>query len=329
METQAPVLFAPQTSHAFAEAVAGRLGFSLSALEERDFEDGEHKTRPLTGVRGRDVFVVQSLYSDGHYSVNDKLCRLLFLLGGLRDAGAGRITAVLPYLAYARKDRKTQPRDPVTTRYMAELLEAVGVDTVVTLDVHNLAAYQNAFRCQSVHLQANELFVEHFAARLPAGEAVTVVSPDEGGMKRAERFRQALSRRLQRELPMACMQKARAHGVLSVGRLMGEAADGTAIIIDDLISTGGTLLGAARACRAQGARRVYAAASHGVFAGDTRPLFTAPELEHVIVTDTIPPFRVDPALAAARLTVLSTADLFAEAIRRLHAHEPLEDLLPV
>src|SRR5512135_3205205 len=137
-------LFALNASRAFGERVAQRLGMPLSPHEERDFEDGEHKARPLASVRGADVFVIQSLYGEPGQGVNDKLCRLLFFIGALRDASAGRVTAVVPYLCYARKDRKTQARDPVTTRYVAALFEAVGTDRVLTLDVHNLAAFQNA-----------------------------------------------------------------------------------------------------------------------------------------------------------------------------------------
>ena len=135
-------LFALDASRDFGERIAGHLGIALSGHEERAFEDGEHKARPLVNVRGRDVFVVQSLYGDADETVNDKLCKLLFFIGTLRDASAARVTAVVPYLAYARKDRKTQARDPVTTRYVAALFEAVNVDRLLSMDVHNLAAFR-------------------------------------------------------------------------------------------------------------------------------------------------------------------------------------------
>jgi ribose-phosphate pyrophosphokinase len=177
--------------------VSAKLGVPLSPHEEREFEDGEHKARPLVNVRGNDVFVIESLYGDPRHGVNDKLARLLFFLGALRDASAGRVTAVVPYLAYARKDRKTKPRDPVTTRYLAALFEAAGIDRIVVMDVHNLAAYQNAFRCASDHLEARPLFVRHFASRVETGkEELVVLSPDAGGVKRAEIFRQHLERSL-------------------------------------------------------------------------------------------------------------------------------------
>ena len=181
-------LFALNTSRDFGEKVSAHLSLPLRAHEERDFEDGEHKARPLVNVRGQDVFVIQSLYSDPHHSVNDKLCRLLFFLGALRDASAARVTAIVPYLCYARKDRQSKPRDPVTTRYIATLFDAMGVDRVVTLDVHNLAAFQNASRSRAEHLEAKKLFVEFFAP-LVSQDEVVVVSPDVGGVKRAEDFR--------------------------------------------------------------------------------------------------------------------------------------------
>ena len=132
-------LFVLNSSRTLGEQVSARLAIEPSPHEEREFEDGEYKARPLISVRGNNVFVIQSFYGDDRQSGNDKLCRLLFFIGALKDAAAARVTAVVPYLAYARKDKK--PRDPVTTRYVAALFEAVGTDAVMTLDVHNLAAF--------------------------------------------------------------------------------------------------------------------------------------------------------------------------------------------
>ena len=188
------ILFALRASGDFGAAVARALAVPLAPHEERGFEDGEHKCRPLANVRGRDVFVVHSLYGEAGESGNDKLCRLLFFIGALKDAAAARVTALVPYLCYSRKDRKSKPRDPVTTRYVAALFEAVGTDHIVTLDVHNLAAYQNAFRCGTDHLEARRLFVESLAPRV-ADAAVTVVSPDVGGVKRADALRDTPGRR--------------------------------------------------------------------------------------------------------------------------------------
>ena len=310
-------LFGLNASRDLGERVARALGSPLAPHEEREFEDGEHKARPLESVRGRDVYVLVSLYGDLRQSVNDKLVRLLFFLGALRDASAGRITAVIPYLCYARKDRRSKSRDPVSTRYVAGLLETVGADRVLTLDVHNLAAYENAFRIRADHLQAKRLFVDEFVPRI-GREPVVVVSPDVGGVKRAEDFRQALSRRLGREAGGAFLEKYRSAGVVSGAAVVGDIEGRVAIIVDDLISTGGTIARAVAACRSRGARAVYAVATHGIFVGEAARMVADPGLERLVVTDTIPPFRLDPALVRSKVTVLDTAPLFAEAIRRIH-----------
>lgn len=328
MDRDQLVLFALGSSREFGEKVSGHLGVPLSEHEERDFEDGEHKSRPLVNVRGRDVFVIHSLYGDAEQTANDKLCRLLFFLGALRDAAAGRVTAVVPYLCYARKDRKTKPRDPVTTRYVARMFEALDVDQLVTLDVHNLAAFQNAFRRPTEHLEAKKLFVEHFAP-LVGEEEVVVVSPDVGGIKRAEAFREDLERTLGRPLAGAFMQKKRSAGVVSGDAVVGDILGRTAIILDDLISSGTTLARAADACQARGAHRIFAAASHGVFVGKAGDVLDNPALERIVVTDTIPPFRLDDELVGRKLTILDAAGLFAEAIRRMHEGGSIVELLQV
>jgi ribose-phosphate pyrophosphokinase len=319
-------IFALTVTHGLGARVAARLNLPLARHEERPFEDGEHKARSLENVRGRDAFVIESLYGEPGMSVNDKLCRLLFFIGALKDAAAASVTAVVPYLCYARKDRRSKPRDPVTTRYVARLFEAVETDRVVTLDVHNLAAFENAFRCRIDHLEAQGLFVDYFAPQV-GSEEVVVVSPDVGGVKRAEQFRQLLSQRLGREPGSAFLEKYRSAGVLSGEAVVGSIGGKTAIIIDDLISTGGTILRAARACREKGATRVFAAASHGIFVGDAARLVADPALECLVVTDTIPPFRVDPSLAQQKLVVLETAPLLAEAIRRIHEGGSIVELL--
>ena len=326
MNDDEPMLFTLQASHAFGEAVSRELAVALGAHEEREFEDGEHKTRALVSVRDRDVYVIQALCADREQSVNDKLARLLFFIGALKDAAARRVTAVVPYLCYARKDRRSKPRDPVTTRYVAQLFEAVGTDCVVTLDVHNPAAYQNAFRCRTEELEANGLFIAHFAPRLHAAEVV-VVSPDAGGIKRAERFRAGLSQMLQRPVGAAFAEKHRSGGVVSGEALVGDVNGKVAIIIDDLISAGSTIARAAQACRDHGATRVLAAASHGLFAGAANSMLAASTVEQIVVTDSVPPMRVSDAGLKAKLVHVSTASLFAEAIRRIHGGGSIVDLL--
>jgi ribose-phosphate pyrophosphokinase len=319
-------LFALDGSRDFGERIAGHLGIALDDHEERGFEDGEHKARPLASVRGRDVFVVHSLYGDADQSPNDKLCKLLFFIGALRDASAARVTAVVPYLAYARKDRKTQTRDPVTTRYVAALLEAVGVDRILTIDVHNLAAFQNAFRCPADHLEARALFARHFAGVL-GDEPAVVLSPDVGGMKRAEAFRQTLAGALGRDLELGFMEKKRALGRVSGQTLFAQVEGRAVVIVDDLISTGATMGRAASTCLDQGATRVFAAATHGLFVGDAHEVVAAPSLARTVVADTVPPFRLDPGLVAQKLVVLSVAPLFADAIKAIHTGGSIVALL--
>ncbi|KVA14309.1 ribose-phosphate pyrophosphokinase [Burkholderia ubonensis] len=319
-------LFAFSTSRPFGERVAAHLGVALAPHEERPFEDGEHKTRPLVSVRGHDVYVVQSLHGEPGSSVNDKLCRLLMFIGALKDASAARVCAVTPYLCYSRKDRRTQPRDPVSTRYVAALLEAVGVDRIVTIDVHNLAAYQNAFRCPAEHLEANGLLVDWFAAQ--AGELpIVVVSPDAGGVHRAEDFRARLAARLGRPVDAAFAGKLRSNGVVTAKPLVGDVRDRCAVIVDDLIGSGTTLAHTAADCRALGAQRVYAVATHGMFFDDAAERLGGDALDGVAVTDTVPPWRVPPGALRDKLVVLDSAPLFAEAIARIHRGGSLTDLL--
>jgi ribose-phosphate pyrophosphokinase len=318
-------VFALNSSRDFGEKVCAHLGIPLNAHEEREFEDGEHKARPLVNVRGKDVFVIQSLYTDSKQSVNDKLCRFLFFLGALRDASADRVIAVIPYLCYSRKDRKSKPRDPVTTRYVAALFEAVGVDHAFTLDAHNLAAFQNAWRIPTDHLEARKLFVDHFLPLIGPRDVV-VVSPDVGGVKRAEDFRQAFSHALGYPVHSAFLEKHRSEGVVSGEAFVGDVTGKVAIIIDDLISSGTTLVRAAQACRARGATAVYGAASHGVFGSKSSQILSDPALDQIVVTNTIPPFRLDSDLVRRKLTVLDVAPLFAEAIRRVQTGESILEL---
>ncbi|HWI81134.1 ribose-phosphate pyrophosphokinase [Ramlibacter sp.] len=319
-------LFALHASGDFGAAVARHLGTGLMPHEERSFVDGEHKARPLANVRGRDVFVLHSLYADDAQSVDDKLCRLLFFIGALKDASAASVTAIVPYLGYARKDQKSKPRDPVTTRYVAALFEAVGTDRVVTLDVHNLAAFQNAFRCRTEHLQANGLFVAHFAPLVGQREVV-VVSPDAGGLKRAERFRTRLAKALGRPVAAAFAEKHRSEDVLTGDLMVGPVAGRCAIIIDDLIGSGSTIARTAGMCRSQGATAVYAAASHGLFVGEAAQLLADEALDRLVVTDSVPPFRLAGTATLGKLDVLPVSGLFAEAIHRMHAGESLVQLL--
>jgi ribose-phosphate pyrophosphokinase len=309
------LLFAPNHSIALARKVAQALDVPLAPSEEREFDGGEHKMRPLTDVHDEDVFVIQSTHGDAQASVNDKLCRLLFFVGALKDAGARRITTVVPYLAYARKDRRTQHNDPVTTRYVALMFEALEVDCVVTLDIHNEAAFDNAFRCHTVRLEAADIFSDALARSI-GDRAVVVASPDIGGVKRAQRFRESLARRLARDVGFAFVEKRRASGVVSGDALTGEVRDCDVIFYDDMIVSGTTILRAADSARRAGAARVHVAAPHAAFQPAAAKLFEAPDVT-VLTSDSIPIVPPFDRLAGERLQVCSIAPLVAATIQAL------------
>ena len=317
-------LFALEATAKLGMAVADALGEPLSRREERDFEDGEHKSRPLDNVASRDVYVLQSLHSGPTMTANDKLCRLLFFIGALKDAGAARVTAVVPYLCYARKDRRTKPNDPVTTRYVAGMFESVGTDAIVTLEVHNPVAFENAFRCRTVSLTGTPLFVD-YVKRL--ADDLCVVSPDTGGAKRAELLRETLEATYGRRVTRAFADKHRSAGVVSGDLFVGDVAGRTALIVDDLISTGGTLLRAARAARKAGARRVMALVTHGLFMPGAEQVLDDPAIERIVITDSVPPFRLEQGAASDKLEILASAPLLAAAIGRLHDGRALTDLV--
>jgi ribose-phosphate pyrophosphokinase len=324
MNTDGPLIFALGASQPLGAGIAAKLGCELARHEEREFEDGEHKARPLVNVRGRDVFAIHSLHGEPGQSANDKLLRLLFFVGALRDASAARVTAVAPYLAYSRKDQKSKSRDPVITRYVASFFEAAGADCVVTLDVHNLAAFQNAFRCRAENLESAAILARSLAPMIGSSEAC-VVSPDAGGIKRADRFRACLEEILGRPVGAAFVEKYRSEGELRGDQLVGDVRGRVAILVDDLIASGRTLERAAGACKRNGAGRVLAAAAHGLFCGDAAPVLASGAIERIVVTDTIPGSRLDATLAP-RVEYVSTAGLFSDAIWRLHSGGSLSEL---
>jgi ribose-phosphate pyrophosphokinase len=309
-------LFGVNASKDFAAAVADRVGVWLASHEERDFEDGECKVRPLESVRGEQVFICQSLAASDGQSANDALARLLFLCGAAKDAGADRVVALVPYLAYARKDRRTKPHDPVTTRYVAQLFEAVGVDGIVTADVHNPAAFENSFRIAKENLEAAPLFAEHFAPLAAAAERTVVLSPDAGGVKRARVFAAFLESRSGKHVDLAFMEKQRSEGRVSGELFAGEVDGAMVIVIDDLIAGGTTVARAATAAIARGARSVHAAATHGVLAPAAAENLAGAPLASIALTDTVSGVRRRAAFLGSKLRVLETAPLFAASIER-------------
>lgn len=318
------LLFAPNHSVTLGGRIALAAGTSLAASEEREFDGGEHKMRPLQDVHGEDVFVIQTLCGDAQASANDKLCRLLFFIATLKDAGAARVTACLPYLAYARKDRRTQLRDPVTTRYVAALFEAMNTDRVVVLDVHNEAALDNAFRCETIRIEAADTFAEYLAKRADASRLV-VASPDSGGIKRAQQLRQVLERKIGHSVDFAFMEKKRAAGVVSGETFTGDVNGCEVVIYDDMIASGTTILRATQAARRAGARHIDLIATHAAFLPAATQLFEEHGPDTVVVSDSISlSDAFGPALSSGRLSVCSIAPLFANTIAGLAGKPGIE-----
>jgi ribose-phosphate pyrophosphokinase len=330
-------VFALNGTRSFGRQVAERLDVHLSEHEEYCFDDGECYIAPRTGirdnVRGCDVFVISSMYSDEVESVNDKIIKTMILCGALRDASAARITLVAPYFPYARQDRKTASRAPITTKYIARITKAMWVDRILAIDVHNPTAIQNAHHVPCDLLEANTLFADHIQEMLDGvgGMNLTVLSPDSGGLVRARKFRKILSDRLGVEVGIACLDKVHAGREIRGYDIMGrDAVVGRDIVVfDDMISSGKTILECVNACMEHGrsARSVLcAAATHGLFVGGANDYLSHGDLGRILITDSIQPFRLGPEVAS-RLSVINTTRLFAEAIGRINKNESISDLL--
>jgi ribose-phosphate pyrophosphokinase len=325
--THNALIFAPGESRALALAASRESGIELATLEEREYEGGEFKLRPLQSVRDHKVFVVQSLAETADAPIALRLVRLLFLLQALRDAGASHLTALIPYLAYARKDRRTKPRDPVYTRYVAQLLEVTGVDRVVALDVHNPAALDNAFRIPTDHLTALPMMAQHFKQYI-AGGKWAVASPDIGGIKRAQQFRELLQRHLNREVELVFVEKRREGGVISGGAIVGNAAGHNVVVLDDLCASGGTLIRAAKVLRAAGATSVHAAVTHTPIESGLAALIAAEDIAQVVVTDSVgSSLPSEHPARGSKVRILPVGPLLGCAMARMIRGEPLSPLM--
>jgi ribose-phosphate pyrophosphokinase len=309
-------LFALNASSALGLRIADKLGCELDSHEEREFSYGEHKSRPLVDVNREDVYVVSSLHGDQNLTVNDKICRLMFFIGALKDAGAGRVTAIVPYLAYSRKDCRTKPRDPVTTRYLATAFQSIGTDRVVTMDVHSLVAFENSFRCPTVNLDATDLFVDYLY-RTVGDEADSIAAPDHGAIKASRRFADAYASVSGRALSFAVVDKRRSEGQVSGTGLIG-AVGKHVLIVDDMIGSGTTLCRATDACLEAGADRVSVCATHGLFQEGAPALFAQPGIDTIAVTDTVAIDELGLKKGnLARVNCIEASDIFAKCIRTL------------
>ena len=274
----------------------------------KTFANGETYCRYLESIRGADVFIVQS----GSPPVNDHLMELLIMIDAAKLASAQRITAVLPWYPYSRQDKKSAPREPITAKLLAELLQAAGVDRVLTMDLH-AGQIQGFFTVPVDHMTALKLFAQHFRDRGLWGDGVVSVSPDPGRAKMARKFGELL------EGELAILNKTRpTHDVATVTEVIGRVKGKVAIMSDDMIVTGGTLLAGALALREAGAIEVYACATHGLFPDGTLKHIADSEIEQVVVTDTVP---ISPLERPTKLQVLTVSRILAESIRNVFADE--------
>mgnify|MGYP002622281572 CR=1 FL=1 len=296
-------IFAGRNNIDLAQRICGHLDLPLGAARTDVFPDGELIVRLNEDVRGRDCFVVLSTC----HPINDNLMELLIFLDCLKRASARRITVVTPYFGYARQDRKDEGRVPITAKLVANLITAAHADRVLTMDLH-APAIEGFFDIPVDHLQAGPLLAEYIRElNLPRP---VVVSPDAGGVGRANGFRERIGAGL------AIIAKQRPQpDIAEMIEMVGDVEGKTAVIVDDMISTGGTLAEAARALRERGATAVYACATHGIFAGDALEIMADSVLVETIVTNTIP---LPDGYERARVRAISVAPLFAEAIMRIH-----------
>jgi ribose-phosphate pyrophosphokinase len=308
-------IFTGSANRTLAEATANYVGVPLGGAELRRFSDGEVFVRVGESVRQSDVYVIQPTCSP----VNDNLMELLVMVDALKRASAGAITAVLPYYGYARQDRKVSPRTPITAKLVADLLTAAGVTRVVAIDLH-AGQIQGFFGMPFDHLYANRVVLDYLQPKFRETHPV-LVSPDAGGVERAR----AYAKRLNADL--AIIDKRRERDVANISEVMhiiGEVEGRDCIILDDMIDTAGTLCNAAKALANEGARRVFAAATHGVLSGEAVQRIKGSVLEEVVITDTIP---LRPGAAeTGKFKVLSVASLLGEAITRIHKGDSVTSL---
>lgn len=300
-------VFAGNSHMALAEKIAGNLGVDLGKSSVSKFSDGEISVSIRETVRGMDVFVIQSTCSP----VNDNLMELLIMIDAFRRASAGRITAVIPYFGYARQDRKTKSRDPISAKLCADLITAAGADRVLTMDLH-AAQIQGFFNIPVDNLLGTSVLIPYFADKIGISrDDFVVVAPDLGSVGRSRRFTERL------DLPMAIVDKRRQRANVSeVMNIIGDVKDKRVILVDDMIDTAGTLCNAASALvNIGGAKNVYACATHGIFSGPAIERIENSVIEEVYVLDTVPltdEKRID------KIKVLSVASMFTEAIKRIY-----------
>ena len=307
-------IFSGSVNPALAERIAAYIGKPLDGIDLMKFPDGEKFVQVHESIRGCDVFVIQSACK----SPDEAYMELFIMIDALRRASAERITAVLPYYGYARQDRKDKPRVPITASLVAKLIEAAGANRVLCLDLH-AAQIQGYFDIPVDHLHASPVFIKYLRGlNLPNP---IIVSPDTGGVKTANWY----SKRLGTGIGFVAKERRSGSDVEALN-FVGDVEGKDVIMVDDLTSTCGTLIAAAKQCADHGARSIHAAVTHGLLNETGLARLKASPITELIVTDTVPQHEY---AADARITTLSVAELFGEAIRRIHNNESVNSLFAI
>ncbi len=311
------MLTSGRASRELGGRIAERLGVGLTDAGLKTFADGEVYCRYSESVRGADLFVVQSIAGSDveGLTVNDALWELLLMVHAAKHASAHRIIAVTPWYGYSRQDKKSAPREPISARLVAETLEVAGMDRLVTMDLH-AGQVQGFFSKPVDHMTAMPILTQYVVDRLGA-ENLVIIAPDAGRVKLVRKFAQKVG------APYALMEKERpAQQVAEIGYVIGDVKGKTAVIVDDIIDTGGTLAAAAQTVLDEGAEKVYAVATHGLFSGNAYEVLAASPLAGIVVTDTVPLRRGAPPLVRQ----LTCADVLEDSIRRIFTDDSVSEI---
>jgi len=306
------LIFTGNSNRKLAEAIADEIGIPISDAFVGKFPEGEIRVKINENVRGKDVFVIQSMCPP---ATNDNIMELLIMIDALKRASAKRITAVIPFYGYARQDRKDQPRVPITAKLVANLLTVAGAHRVLTMDLH-AGQIQGFFDIPLDHLLAAPVFLNYF--RKKKIKNLIISTSDIGGIKLAWYF----AERLKTELVVVDKKRSGPESVEAM-HLIGDVKGKDVLIPDDMIATGGTLVQAAKFLQAKGARKIYACMTHGLFSGTAVDKVINSPISEIVVTDTIPQ---DARKGMKKLTVLSVSELFGESIKRIHQEKTISQL---
>jgi len=309
---------AGRASTALGTRIAERLGVEPIDAGLKTFSDGEVYCRYKDSIRGADLFIVQSICgseAEG-LTVNDALMELMLMVHAAKHASAHRIIAVSPWYGYSRQDKKSAPREPISARLVAELLETAGIDRLVTMDLH--AGQMQGFFSRPVdHMTAMPILTQYVKDQLGEVPNLVVIAPDAGRVKLVRTFARKIG------APYALLEKERpAQGVAEIGTVIGDVKGKVAVIVDDIIDTGGTLSAAAQTVLDKGAEKVYAVATHGVFSGGAFEILEASPLSGIVVTDTVPLRDGAPD----HITVLTSADILTDSVRRIFTDDSVSEI---